>query len=68
MLQFLLGLGQLVLTLVDLLGIAFFHGLVQITLTLSHFVLGLQHLIVALFAQTRIGAVFVNFTEGFLKT
>ena len=41
-LQFLAGLGEFVLALVDLVGIAFLHGLVEVGLTLADFMLGVE--------------------------
>src|SRR5471030_1187698 len=66
-LQFLAGIGEFVFAFVDLVGIAFFHGLVEISLTRADFMLGVEHLVFAFLLQGGVGAVGGDFAQGGLQ-
>jgi len=63
-LQFLAGLGEFVLALVDLLGVAFFHRLLEVGLTRADFVLGVEHLVFPFLLQGSVGAMGSDFVQG----
>jgi hypothetical protein len=57
-------LSQFVFALVDLLGVAFFHRLLEVGLTRADFVLGVEHLVFPFLLQGSVGAMGSDFVQG----